>query len=451
MPLERAHDGATRAPATRRPRRQRGLWDHAPMQAGTRVSMSGDDDSSAGSGQRLELEQLALEAESTPERIRHLVEIGAIVAAPDGTFRRGDVIRSRVVAAFEAEGFSLDQMATVIRERAIALDTLDLFYPDPSPRTGRSFGEFVEEVGPRGHLVAPALSAMGLSAPSPDAPTRTLEESVLATLIEGWSGVDEEYTLRAARIFGDAARRAAEGWVALFAEAISGPVESRYVGLDDIVPRLLAPAVHLAPLSPKLMAWLLERHLERTMNDLNIGRIEARLERRGLIPSRPAHPPAVAFVDVSDYTRLTAEGGDELGALTAVRLAELAESVVRRQGGRVMKLLGDGVMLVFESPCTAVEAVVELMEAMLQAGLPPAHAGVHAGPIVERDGDVYGTTVNVASRVAAHARPGVLLVSQPVVHECPDLEGRFEPLGEVTLKGLDEAISLCRWVGARAT
>jgi adenylate cyclase len=429
---------------------RRSVWEHAPMQAGTRVSMS-DDDSSAGSGQRLELDQLALEAESAPERIQQLVDIGAIVAGPDGRFGRGDVIRSRVVAAFEAEGFSLDQMATVIRERAIALDTLDLFYPDPSPRTGRSFGEFIEAFGPRSHLVGPALSAMGLSAPPADAPTRAAEEALLTTLIAGWSGVNEEYTLRAARIFGDAARRAAEGWVALFAEAISGPVETKYMGLDEVLPRLLTPAAQLAPLSPKLMSWLLERHLERTMNDLNIGRIEARLERRGLIPTRPAHPPAVAFVDVSDYTRLTAEGGDELGALTAVHLAELAESVVRRHGGRVMKLLGDGVLLVFESPCTAVEAVVELMGAMLEAGLPPAHAGVHAGPVVERDGDVYGTTVNVASRIAAHARPGVLLVSQPVVRECPDLEGTVEPLGDVTLKGLDEPISLCKWVGPRQT
>jgi adenylate cyclase len=401
-----------------------------------------------GSVQRLELDQLALEAETTPERIERLVAIGAIAPASDGRFRRGDVIRSRVVAAFEAEGFSLEQMAIAIRERAVALDSLERFYPDPSPRTGRSFGEFIEAMGPRGRLIAPALAAMGLSAPLPDAPTRAVEEALLGSLIEGWSDVDEEYTLRAARIFGDAARRAAEGWVALFAEAISEPIEARYTTIDEVVPRLLTPAAGLSSLSPRLLAWLLERHLERTMNDLNIRRILGRLERRGLMPSRPEHPPAVAFVDVSGYTRLTVERGDELGALTAVRLGELAESVVRRHGGRVVKLLGDGVLLVFDAACTGVDAVVEIMDAMLDAGLPPAHAGINTGPIVERDGDVFGTTVNVASRIAAYARPGVLLVSAPVVDACPDLTAKFEPLGDMTLKGLDEAISLCRWVGA---
>ena len=403
-------------------------------------------DSNGGSAQRLDLEQLALEAETTPERIGRLVEIGAIRPAQDGSFTRGDVIRSRVVAAFEDEGFSLDQMATAIREREVDLQTLQHFYPDPSPRTGRTYAEFMQELGPRGALVAPALSAMGLLAPSADAPTRVLEETFLRTLIEGWAGVDEEYTLRAARIFGDAARRAAEGWVALFAEAISRPIEAQYASIDEVVPRLLAPAAGLSSLGPKLLAWLLDRHLERSMNDLNIGRIEARLERRGLKPSQPAHPPAVAFVDVSDYTRLTAEGGDELGALTAVRLGELAETVARRRGGRVVKLLGDGVLLVFDSPCAGVEAVAELMGAMVEAGLPPAHAGVHAGPLVERDGDVYGTTVNVASRIAARAQPGTLLVSDPVVRECPELAARVERLAEVTLKGLDEPIWLCRWV-----
>jgi class 3 adenylate cyclase len=406
--------------------------------------MTDDRHESEVSAHGLDVEGLALEAETTPERIRRLVEIGAITPQADGSFHRGDVIRSRVVAAFEAEGFSLDQMATAIRERAIALQSVPLFYPDPSPRTGRTYGAFVEDLGPRGRLVAPALAAMGLSARSADAPTHAVEEPLLKALIEGWSGVDEAYTLRAARIFGDAARRAAEGWVALFAEAISEPIEARYATIDEVVPRLLEPAAHLAGLSPKLLAWLLERHLERSMNDLNISRIERRLEVRGLVPSRPVHPPAVAFVDVSEFTRLTIERGDELGALTAVRLGELADSVVRNRGGRVVKLLGDGVLLVFEWACVGVEAVVELMGAMLEAGLPPAHAGINVGPVVERDGDVFGTTVNVASRIAAYARPGVLVVSQPVVQACPGLAAEVEPLGDVTLKSLDGPISLFR-------
>jgi len=398
-----------------------------------------------GAVSRLDIETLAYEAETTVERIRELVRINALRPADDGTFERGDVIRARVVEAFEAEGFSLEQMAVAIGEQAIALHSVPLFYPDPSPRTGRTFGEFTAELGDRGHLIGPVLGAMGLSAPAPDAPTRGIEEQLLRTLIAGWSTVDDEYTLRAARIFGDAARRAAESWVALFAEAISDPVESRYTTLEEVVPRLLQPAAILSPLGPKLLAWLLERHLERTMNDLNIGRIERRLERRGLLPSQPADPPAVAFVDVSGFTRLTADRGDEYGARIAVRLGELADVVIRRRGGRVMKLLGDGVLLLFESPCDGVGAVAELSREMVKAGLPMAHAGLHAGPVVERDGDIFGSTVNIASRIANHAPAGSILVSEAVVLQCPSLTGRFEPLGDVAVRGLADAVRLYRW------
>jgi len=367
------------------------------------------------------------------------------VPGEDGRYNRGDVIRSRVVGAFESEGFSLEQIGIAIRERALALGTLELFYPDPSARTGRSFGEYMDTLGERGDLLPSVLGAMGLSAPDRDEPTRATEEHLLSALIEGWSTVDPEYTLRAARIFGDAARRAAEGWTSLFAEAISRPVEESFTALEDVVPRLLRPAAVLSPLGPKLLAWLLERHLERTMNDLNIARIEQRLERRGLRPTRPVHPPAVAFVDVSGYTRLTQDRGDDFGARTSVKLGELAEMVMRRHGGRVVKLLGDGVLLLFDSPCVAVEAVSELTRLMLRAGLPAAHAGVHTGSVVERDGDVFGTTVNIASRIANHAPAGTILVSDEVVQACEEVRDRFEPLGDVQIAGIIDPMRLCRW------
>jgi adenylate cyclase len=394
---------------------------------------------------RLQLAELASEAETTTERIRRMVEIGALTAGEDGTFERGDVIRARVVSAFEAEGFSLEQMEIALRENAIDLRSTPLFYPDPSPRTGRTYGEFIATLGERGELVGSILGAMGLTEPPPEAPTRGMEEALIAALVRGWSTVDPEYTLRAARIFGDAARRAAEGWVALFGEAISEPIEATYTTIEDVVPRLLEPAAVLSRLSPKLLGWLVERHLERTMTDFNIWRIERRLEHRGLIPARPDHPPAVAFVDVSGYTRLTVDRGDEYGARTSVRLGELAEAVVRRHGGRVVKLLGDGVLMLFDRPCAAVNAVVDLNRAMVRAGLPAAHSGIHAGSVVERDGDVFGSTVNIASRIANHAPAGTVLVSQPVVLGCPELAERFEPLGNVAISGLVDPMLLCRW------
>jgi adenylate cyclase len=103
------------------------------------------------------------------------------------------------------------------------------------------------------------------------------------------------------------------------------------------------------------------------------------------------------------------------------------------------------VLLLFDGPCVAIDAVVELTRAMVKAGLPAAHAGIHSGPVIERDGDVFGTTVNVASRIANHAPAGTILVSEPVALGCPDRTDRFEPLGDVPISGLVDTMRLCRW------
>ena len=80
-----------------------------------------------------------------------------------------------------------------------------------------------------------------------------------------------------------------------------------------------------------------------------------------------------------------------------------------------MKWLGDGVMFHFREPAAAVLAAVAMVAVVGSQGLPPAHVGIHAGPVVFQEGDYFGRTVNLAARIAEYARPGEVLVSQEVV------------------------------------
>ena len=66
--------------------------------------------------------------------------------------------------------------------------------------------------------------------------------------------------------------------------------------------------------------------------------------------------------------------------------------------------------------------------------LPPTHIGLHSGPVVFQDGDIYGSTANVAARLSARAAPGEILVSKPVADRICQ-RGRLEPVGPVDLKG----------------
>ncbi len=109
-----------------------------------------------------------------------------------------------------------------------------------------------------------------------------------------------------------------------------------------------------------------------------------------------------------------------------------------------MKLLGDGVMLRYPSLGDALRSVRELMGAIPRAGLPPAHAGVAAGPMVVRDGDVYGHTVNLAARIAGHAAAGELLMAADAMDEPTDDSLVIEDAGSAVLKGIADPVHLLR-------
>jgi adenylate cyclase len=124
-----------------------------------------------------------------------------------------------------------------------------------------------------------------------------------------------------------------------------------------------------------------------------------------------------------------------VAAELAAGLAALVERSARAWGGTPVKWLGDGVMLHFRDPAGAVAAALELVGQVPAAGLPPAHVGVAAGPVVVQGGDCFGRTVNLASRVAAQAQAGQVLVTGPVA-EAPSPGGvTFTELGDLRLKG----------------
>ena len=128
------------------------------------------------------------------------------------------------------------------------------------------------------------------------------------------------------------------------------------------------PTIGGAALIRDLHAWLQERHFEQALNERIIGAFEGGLVRSGRLPARPEVPVAVAFVDLTGYTTLTERLGDEAAAATAARLAALADACAQAFGGRVVKLLGDGVLLRFDDPRTAVRAVVDLMREIRRPG-----------------------------------------------------------------------------------
>ena len=149
------------------------------------------------------------------------------------------------------------------------------------------------------------------------------------------------------------------------------------------------------------------------------------------------------FVDLSGYTRLTEEHGDEAAVRLAATLQREADAAAVTGGGRLVKLLGDGAMMRFPDAGSGVDAAVALVRSLREDGM-QARAGVHAGPLIERDLDLFGRTVNLAARIAEVAGPGDVLVTAPVVDALADHGRGFEAVDEVMLKGIPEPVPLFR-------
>jgi adenylate cyclase len=203
-------------------------------------------------------------------------------------------------------------------------------------------------------------------------------------------------------------------------------------------------SIGMAEMGRRLVSLVHERQVQATLNGRIISSIEQVLLTSGRLPARVVRPPAIAFVDLADFTTLTERRGDEAAAKTAAGLLELAEAAGRREGGRVVKELGDGVLLRFPDAERALRAVRELVGSTTDAGLPAAHAGIAAGSVVVRDGDVFGRTVNLASRIADLAGPGDVVVEEGVVVALPRGTAAFEPIGRVELKGIADPVALWR-------
>jgi adenylate cyclase len=401
----------------------------------------------------LSAEAFADESGATTEVIDRLVAVGAIEPLPDGRFDpRDGAIASTVGAMLEA-GIPLDDLAWALESGRFGIRSLGNIFSEPSPRTTERYADLITSLGDAASVLPAVYAALGIPEPEPDDHPRVDEIDILTGFIRLWGSVDPtgEANVRVARQVGDATRRIAEVWLDVWDEVArpdpttqGAPTVGTHARPTDPADPSQNLSIAMAELGRRLVSLVHERQVEATLNSRIINLIEQVLLASGRLPARVVRPPAIAFVDLAGFTTLTERRGDEAAAKAAAGLLELAEAAGRREGGRVVKELGDGVLLRFPDAERALRAVGELVGSMTDAGLPAAHAGIAAGPVVVRDGDVFGRTVNLASRIADLAGPGEVVVEEGVVVALPRGTAAFEPIGRVELKGIADPIALWR-------
>jgi adenylate cyclase len=374
----------------------------------------------------------------TEADVERMVDLGLLVAREGaGPFRETDVRKVRLAAACEQAGLPMDAIASAVRTGRLSFAFLEgTAYRRWALRSARTYRQVSEESGVPLDTLADVLEAMGFARMAPDERIREDELEIVPLLrLAGSTGIlDPVWLARVGRAYAEGLRLAANVENEAYRARFTGPVLAS--GADHRTAMELASrmAEDFLPLIDRTLAAIYRRQQELVWTEDMVEDIEAELERAGVL-GRPERVPAMSFVDLVGFTRLTEERGDAAAAELAASLAVLVTQFSREHGGVPVKRLGDGVMVHFREPAGAVLSALRMVEQVPATGLPPAHVGVAAGPVVAQGGDYFGRTVNLAARIAAHAGAGQVLVSGSVADSPPPLGVAFAEVGEVPLKG----------------
>lgn len=345
---------------------------------------------------------------------------------PDARDARLELLRQ-----LEEAGCTLDQLRTAVAEDRLSSLPLELVF---TRGLRYSLHDVVRETGLDERLISRNYLALGLPLPPFDEPALDEDDMeswrLLKALLD--AGISEDQMLQMARPSGRWAAQMVDVLRQVFIEAFVEPGDTE----RDFSLRLARVSEELIPTLGPLTERPLRLHLrERVRHDvINFTEVAS-----GSLPDM--RQVGVCFADLVEFTRLSERlPADELGQVTAQleRLAgEAAEPPVQ-----LIKLIGDAAMLVSPEVAPLVDAADRLVAAADEAeSLPRLRAGISAGEALNRGGDWYGPTVNLASRITDVADAGSVVASDAVAHVTSDRH-RWTALGACALKGVEEEVNL---------
>ena len=388
-------------------------------------------------------QEVARRAGVDPDYLDRLVELGILTPAPGDAFPPGDALRARWLQSLERAGVPLEGLAAAVRDGTLSFSFLDVpAYDRFAGLSATTFRELSASTGIPLELLMVVREAVGFAEPRPEDTVREDELSVVPLiqlqLAKGFRRVVIERWLR---VYGDSLRRIAETEAAFWNSEVEMAMLASGMTEAEMLQAQADLGSQMTPLIEEVLLAVYHGQQEHAWSQVFVEHVEGALEAAGLY-RRMERPPAMCFLDITGYTRLTEERGDAAAADLAARLAGLVRRSAQEHDGTPVKWLGDGVMFYFRKPGDAVLAALEMTEGVGRHDLPPAHVGIHAGPVVFQEGDYFGRTVNLAARIAEYARPGEVLVSQEAVDAADAAPVSFVEIGPVELKGVPGTLRL---------
>jgi adenylate cyclase len=367
-----------------------------------------------------------------PSTLRRWVDSGLVPAGRDRAMTPASIAQARVVARLRERGHTLKEIREATESGKLASSYIEGLLPDAPSRWTRE--EAARETGLEPALIERIFMSMGFGAHRLDHLTDDdvqLLRYAAAVLVAGLPLVA---FLQLVRVYGQAMSQIADAEVRLFHLYVHEPLMRDGVPGWAMAEEMEGLAREIMPLASPIMEHAHNRFLQHFIEQDVIGHMEADLGDWGggdrLLGRLRV---GIAFADLAGYTRLTEEVGDEEAVSTVERFVERVELSLP-DDARIIKTIGDEVMVVGSDATALLDWAVTFQRESTAGRRPYPRIGVHYGETLYRDGDYYGREVNQASRVAARAAGGEVLVTRPVVDQAPP-GLTFERIGEIRLKG----------------
>ncbi|MEX0620885.1 MAG: adenylate/guanylate cyclase domain-containing protein [Solirubrobacterales bacterium] len=351
-----------------------------------------------------------------------------VVPVKKGRWTAGAAAQARVVARLRERGHSLEELKSAGKDGKLAFGFAEETFADRSPRV--PIEQAVERTGLSEALIERIMVILG----TPSGRERTLSELDVGAL-ERFAAVTDaglpiEAVMQLARVYAQSVRRIADAEVRLFHMFVHEPMIKDGLGAVEIAEELNDVVQASSPVAVPIFEYLHDRYVRYFMEQDVVGHMEDEFSGA----SELGHIRiTLCFIDLTGFTRYTAEEGDAEAFSAIERFTEAVEATLPSEAN-IVKSIGDEVMVVSPDPVSLAEWAVGFIAFFRDR--PKPRVGIHFGNVVFRDGDYYGAEVNLAHRVVNRAQGGEVLVTGGVGDALVDHEDiELEGIGEARLKG----------------
>jgi adenylate cyclase len=350
-----------------------------------------------------------------------------------------DVERCRLIAYAEGRGLTTEDILLAAKTQGDVVGYFTDLIVGTAARFGRPPDDVALEVGLDPGTLDRIWAASGLGDQDDAYPE---DVQALAWIVFARAaGIPDDALIQLVRVYADALGRVAEAEDRMFHYYVHERLLREGLTGQELVSATSAVSQQVMALVEPAILYFHHKAFQRALRDDMVLHLTEATAAPGESVGRA--DATILFVDLSGFTTMTETLGDDAAARAVDRFSDLVRQRAGKAGGRIVKQIGDEFMLAFHDPTPAVRFAIDV-NWMVAADdeLVAVRIGAHHGPLLHREGDYIGSTVNLAARIAGVAGANQIVVTKTLADAVTDDSISFEAIGARSLKGISGEVHL---------